>query len=217
MDPKNDREHEILERILSLKQILAERRGGPLELHELGICFFHLNNFLRAEEHLTHLLEQYPDYVERAAVYSLKIYALIQEKRLGEAEVLIRERLKVNEIDTTLLSFLAHIQEAMGKFREAIRSHLRILEIDPESTNSMNSAGYLITLHGDPEEQSEAYRLLTGALKKKPDYPAYLDSLGVYLSRKGEKEHARKALMKALKRAPRNTIILDHLKGVLEV
>ena len=63
----------------------------------------------------------------------------------------------------------------------------------------------------------EAYRCLKRAMEAKPDNPAYLDSFGVFLNKRGNKDSARKALSKALKKDPDNSVILEHLKEVLEV
>ena len=212
-----NREHAVLERILTLKQLLKDQRGGPLELHELGICYFVLNNFKQTAEYLEELLEKYPDYLEIAAANTLRIFSLIKEGMFADAEKLIEQRLKTQKQDTTLLGLQAHIFEKSGNHKKAIQVHRRILELDPDNINSKNSLGYLLTLHGSDSDRDEALRLLTGALRQKPDYPAYLDSLGVLLDKKGKKDQARKALMKALKRAPGNTVILDHLKDLLGI
>ncbi len=214
---KPEREKLILERILTLKQILKEGDGGPLELHELGICYFNLGNYTQAANFLEELLESFPDYVELASVHALRIFCLIQEENFQEAERDLEERLKVQEQDTRLLAMLAHIYERRAEYEEAILIHRRILELDPDNLNSLNNLGYLLTLHGKPGEETEALRCLKRVIELKPDYPAYLDSFGVFLSKKGQKEGARKALLKALRKAPDNSVILDHLKELLGV
>ena len=207
-----DRETLILERILSLKQILRDGGGGPLELHELGICYYHLANYRQAAGFLGQLVEQYPDYLEIGAVHSLRILCFIYSGEYREARRTLEERLKLFPGDTRLLGMLAHIQEAEGEYRRAIETHRRILALEPENSNSLNNAGYLMTLHGTPEEKQEAWKFLRKAVEKKPTHPAYLDSFGVFLGRSGQKENARKALEKALRRVPDNATILGHLK-----
>ncbi|MDH5657594.1 MAG: tetratricopeptide repeat protein [Spirochaetia bacterium] len=216
-EEEKNREHAVLERILTLKQMIQEERGGPVEFHELGICFFILENYKQANSALEDLLEKYPDYVEIASAYALKIYCLIQERSYEDAVKQIDIRLKKVPHDITLLALRAHIFEKKGKFRKAIDIHKEILEIDPENINSLNSAGFLLVEHGKDNEQEEALSLITKALKKRPDYPAYLDSLGVFLIKKGKKEQARKAFVKALRKAPGNSEILKHLKELLHV
>ena len=53
-----DRERQILERVLSLKQLIREERSGPVDLHELGICYFYLENYERSLETLESLIDQ---------------------------------------------------------------------------------------------------------------------------------------------------------------
>jgi len=212
---RNEREKVILERILTLKQIVQESRGGPIELHELAVCYYHLENYKQAVEFASQLLTKYPTYVELAAVHSLRILCLVLSGDHSEALKLLDERLKVQPADTTLLGMTAFAQEKSGKMKESIETHRRILKIDPVNANSLNSLGYLLTLHGKPSESAEAFDCLKKAIELFPTHPAYLDSLGVFLTKKGQKDNARKALMKALRKSPQNGEILQHLKETL--
>ena len=213
-DQEPQREQIILERILTLKHNLNEGRAGPVELHELGTLYFLLDNFEPALDYLKRLLDEFPDYIELAAASTLRVYCHIKLGQFEAAETLARDRLAVYKTDTRLYGMLAHIHEKTGRMEDAIATHRRILEIDPDNLNSMNSLGYLLTLHGAPTDQTEALTNLKQALSKKPNYPAYLDSFGVALARGGQTESARRALMKALQFAPQNTEIMEHLKEV---
>ena len=212
-----DRERQILERVLSLKQIIREDRSGPVDLHELGICYFHLENYERCLETLESLIDQYSNYVDIGRVQSLRIYSMIKLERWEEARFVLMDRLKIEPTDETLMGMLAYVYEREGRMKDAIGQHRRVLQVNPDNINSLNSLGYLITLYGKAEEMEEAYRCLKKAMEASPDHPAYLDSFGVFLNRKGNKDSARKALSKALKNDPDNSIILEHLKEVLEV
>lgn len=216
MEGTNTQEREtiILERILSLKQILREEKGGPLELHELGICYYHLANFRQAVDFLTQVIEEYPDYLEIGAVHSLRAFCLIQNGSYDEAGRTLDDRLKIFPGDPKLLGMMAHVREKAGDYRGAIEIHRRILDLDPENINSLNNLGYLLTIHGQEKEQSEAWKVLKKAIEKNPGHPAYLDSFGVFLARSGQKDNARKALEKALRRVPQNGVILEHLKDL---
>lgn len=215
-DQEAQREQIILERILTLKHNLKEGRAGPVELHELGTLYFLIDNFAPALEYLSRLLEEYPDYIELAAASTLRVYCHIKLGQFDAAEKLVQDRLNVYKTDTRLFAMLAHIYEKTERMAEAIETHRRILEIDPDNLNSMNSLGYLLTLHGGEAQQAEALNNLKKALARKPNYPAYLDSFGVALARGGHTEHARRALLKALQFAPQNTEIMEHLKGLFE-
>lgn len=213
---KPDREKQLLERILSLKSMVQDGRGGPLELHELGLCYYLIDNCRAAAEYLKELCERYPDYLEIGPAQALRVYCLIQEGELLEAEILLKERIPRDPDNTALLGMLAHVQEKTLRIDEAVATHRRILAMDPDNTNSQNSIGYLLAVHGKPSDFPRAFAHLKDAVAKKPDHPAYLDSLGVLLAKQGNKESARKAFLKALRRAPENAEILDHLKDLLD-
>ncbi len=215
LEPDTDRERAVLERILTLKQLIKDGMGGPLELHELGICYFNIENYHQAADYLQRLGHEYPDYLEIGSAQSLRVLALIRMGEYTDAEKILQSRLKVDAQDTRLLGMLAHIQERSGKVFDAIATHRRILELDPQNLNSMNNLGYLLTLHGGQNNQSEALSFLKRVLSAKPGYPAYLDSLGVHLTRLGDRERARKAFMKALSKMPESSEILGHLKEVM--
>lgn len=208
-------EKQVLERILTIKQMIQEGRGGPLELHELGICYYLIENFRSASKFLAELAGKYPDYVEIASVQSLRCYCLVQEGELLEAELLLKERIPRDPSNTTLLGLLAHIQEKTHRIQEAIATHKRIIGIDPGNINSRNSIECLLAEHGTPADYPEAMEHLRIAVSNKPEHPAYLDSLGILLARQGDRDRARRAFVKALSRSPANTVILDHLKDMI--
>lgn len=212
---ESGRERVVLERILSLKQLLKEEQGGPLELHELGICYYHLANFRQAADFLGQLCSDYPDYVEIAAVFALRALCLLQEEDYPAAEDALQQRLNKFPDDARLLSMLAHIRYRTGRENEAIELHRRILRLDPDNANSLNSLGYLLALRGSDADQQEAYQCLRRAVAARPDHPAYLDSFGVFLARQGDRDRARRAFEKALQRAPDNGEILEHVRNLL--
>ncbi len=220
LDPADESrlaERRLLERILGLKQILKDGLGGPIELHELGICYFSLRNFRQSSKYLNELIESYGDYVEIAAVMALQVLCLIEDEEFAAAEEILGERLAKFNADVRLLSMQAHVYEKTGRQSESIAVHRRILELDPENINSLNSLGYLLALHGQsPAERDEAFDCLKRVIQKKPDHPAYLDSFGVFLAKQGDGPRARKALLKALQRAPENQEILQHIQDYLD-
>lgn len=207
----------VLERILGLKQILKDGLGGPIEMHELGICYFTLRNFRQSSKYLNDLIEAYSDYVEIAAVMALQVLCLIEDEEYAAAEKILTERLGKFNADVRLLSMQAHVFEKTARPAESINCHRRILDLDPDNVNSLNSLGYLLSLHGQTEaERNEAFDCLKRVIQKKPDHPAYLDSFGVFLAKQGDRPRARKALLKALQRAPENQEILGHIQELLD-
>ncbi len=206
----------ILRRIVSIKKGGMEEELSPLDLHELGLCYYHLGLRRQSIHYLAGLIQRHPDYIEIASAYQLQILAMIEAGDFQEAEQLIQKRLKIRQLDIRLLSMLAYIYEKKGRYKLAIQILGRILELNPEEPNALNSMAYLLTLHGTKKPQERRYALscLHKALLAKKEYPAYLDSLGVYYAQIGDRERAYRSFLKALQKAPDHPEILAHFKAV---
>ena len=208
--------HLILERILSIKKSLQKGAQGPVDLHELGICYYHIDNKEQALYYLKQLTKEFPDYIEIGSVRALHALCCIEEGFYSAAETLLEECIQIDQTDTRLLSMLAYVYEKKGKTDKAIEILKRSLHIDSENTNSLNSLGYLLSLHSSQAEtRKEALGYLQKTIKKNPSHPAYLDSLGVYYALEGDMERARKHLGKALEQAPDNNEIIEHIRHYL--
>ena len=66
------------------------------------------------------------------------------------------------------------------------------------------------------KDRNLAMECLYKALKAHPLHPAYLDSLGVFYSMQGDYVKSYKAFTQAIKQAPDNSEILEHLQDNLE-
>ena len=111
---------------------------------------------------------------------ALSLYEKLSEYRprdesimLGRGELLVR---------------LDRIDEAIEQYRRAVRLH-------PESASSLNALGY--TLADRTREYHEASRLIRRALKKDPNNPAIIDSMGWVLYRQGELDESLAYLERA--------------------
>ncbi len=208
----NDHIQSILERILHIKKGIQTTQESPVDLHELAISYYHLDNQSKTISYIERLVKKFPDYIEIASIRALQALSLIELKKWGMAKTIIEERLRVEESDSRLLSMLAYIYEKNGQENMAIETLRKILIIRPKDVNALNSLGYLLSLHGKKEDRPYALSCLYQALKTQPNHPAYLDSLGVYYMKKGDETRAKKALGEALKKAPENMEILDHVR-----
>ena len=220
-DAKHNEEHSstqqtplILERIVNIKRRMQnDAASEPLYLHELGICYYSLQNRRQALQYLERLLQKYPDYIEQGAVHALRALILLELREYKIAEELLQERLRRDSLDTRLLSMLAYVYEKTARGAQAIVTLQDILRIKPDDLNSLNSLGYLLALGGKSKADKElAFNCLAKAVRARSENPAYLDSLGVYYARQGDMQRAHKALLRALRRAPYNSEILEHLR-----
>ncbi len=206
----------VLDRILMIKRSMDEERPNPIDLHELGICYYHLQNFEMAINFLSRLLTLYPDYTEFGAVHALQALCLIEKKEYSAAKRIIENRLEVEKVNIRLLSMLAYVCEKLNLSDKAILILKKIVEYEPQNTNALNSLGYLLSLYGSDKDKGLAMECLLKALKAKPLHPAYLDSLGVFYSTQGDYTRSYQALSKAIKQAPDNSEIFEHLQDTLE-
>ncbi len=209
-------EKEILERILTLKQIIRDKRSSPLDYHELAIYYYLLKNFDKSLNTINELISKFPDYIDIDRVTKLRIMNLIELKEYKKAIVEIENRLKFNSQDLVLLSFLAYSYEKSGDYKKSLDIHRRILNIEPNRACSLNAYGYLLALFGNSEEQKIAINYIQKALQLKPDHPYYLDSLAIYYYKMGKLEDAKKTILRALQKDPENVEIIMHFRQILE-
>lgn len=201
-----------------IDQELAENPDDPELLYNFAICCSRTGNHKKCVSILKTLVEKVGRFIERDNVFRLIIFSLIQMHEYNEALEMTDDRLRVNIGDLKLLSFRAHIMEKLNRIDEAIQIHKNILKLKPDYINSLNSAGYLIAMKKNPtqEEIAEATDFLKEAVKQNPDNAAYLDSFGVLLSKRGQKQAAIKAFNKAIAANPAHSgVILDHLQSLL--
>jgi tetratricopeptide (TPR) repeat protein len=212
----NKSDEQIIERILTLKQILQENRASPVDYHDLAIHYFFLKNYDKTIHTINELLKRFPDYIDLNRALKLKIIAQIYLKQYDAAIKEILNRLKINPQDVILLSCLAHCFEKKNQFQKALQIHRKILDIEPNRASSLNSYAYLLTLYGPKEFLNTAEVYIKRALKINPNNPAYLDTYGVFLNKIGKKDLAKQYLLKALQLDPKNVVIIMHLKDILK-
>ncbi|MBW7858650.1 MAG: hypothetical protein H3C43_10260, partial [Leptonema sp. (in: Bacteria)] len=183
MNAEQQRQHSLLERILVLKQMIEEGRAGPVDRHDLAICYYHLENYERCANQLEKIISETPSYIDISRVYQLLSLTFVRLHRYSEAEKLIKQRLQIENDDIILLNLLGYSYEKLNRPVDAISAHRRVLAINKDHPNSLNSLGYLLTIHGKSADLAEAGSYLKLAVKLKPESPAYLDSLGMYMAK----------------------------------
>mgnify|MGYP001323378769 CR=1 FL=1 len=95
-------------------------------------------------------------------------------------------------------------------FTEEIKT---VLELDPNHAPALNYMGYEWAQRGENLDRAEI--LLNRALKERPGHPAYLDSLGWILYRRGRFEQALGLFRRSLQRLPNEPEILLHMACTL--
>jgi tetratricopeptide (TPR) repeat protein len=103
--------------------------------------------------------------------------------------------------------------EKMKKVDLAETEFRKILEINPDSSATMNYLGYMLADRN--VKLPEALSLITKALDKEPNNGAYLDSLGWVYFKMNRLQEAEENLRQALIRTPRDGTVHDHMGDVL--
>ncbi len=101
------------------------------------------------------------------------------------------------------------VYDKIGDKDASIEQMKKIIAIDPHHTNALNYLGYTYADMGINLDEAE--RLITAALKNRPDDGYITDSLGWVYYQKGQIEKALVFLKKAVALMPEDPIILEHL------
>lgn len=82
----------------------------------------------------------------------------------------------------------AHTLYQMGRTEEAKAAYRKTLEIDPEAPQALNNLAYILT--ESRENLDEAMKMIQRALKKAPQDPNFLDTMGLIYVQKGSHDVA---------------------------
>jgi Flp pilus assembly protein TadD len=121
------------------------------------------------------------------------------------------KRLQNNGFESAqLYNTLAYSAYSQKHYRDAVELYEKALEIDENNTTAMNSMGYILA--DNNINIVRGLRFCRKAVERKPDNPAYLDSLGWACYKNGELAEARTWIRRALDTAPQEKEIKDHYR-----
>ena len=109
---------------------------------------------------------------------------------------------------------IALIQDKAGQERESVRSFETLLKVRPEDASLLNALGYSLADHNQRLPRAE--QMIRKALAASPDNPAFLDSLGWVLFRRGDVAGAMSHLERAYRIFP-DAEIASHMGEALWV
>lgn len=177
-----------------------------------GICHARLgewdNALLYLEQVVTGGIDLARD--EQCRLVLAYIYSVTNRHRLAEYEI---ERLRERGVESTqVFSFLGYSAWAQGRGEESIRWYAKALALDPENANALNGMGYLLACEG--KDGARALTYCRKAVDKRPDNPAYLDSLAWAYHKLGFPDEARDHIRRAQALAPGVTDIREHARAI---
>jgi len=117
--------------------------------------------------------------------------------------------------DRTYLLFLrGELAERQKHYEPAEQSFRQALDLDPNSSMTMNYLGYMLADKGS--RLTEALGLIRKAVELEPMNGAYLDSLGWVYFKLGQYELAEENLRQAVERDQTDPTVHDHLGDLYE-
>jgi tetratricopeptide (TPR) repeat protein len=179
----------------------------------LGLCYARLEKYDNALIYLEQVVTAASDpvriYQSRLAL--AYIYSVTNRSRLAEFELakLIESGFRSAQVYSTM----AYALYMQGKTEEGIGYYAKALEIDAENATALNSLGFILADEG--KDLKKALTFCRKAVDKRPNNPAYLDSLGWAYFRLERTSEAREYLKRALELAPGREEIIAHMKAVL--
>lgn len=204
---------------LALAELLQAETGNSdlgenAELaYYLGLCYTKLGRYDDALLYLEQVVTSGPDALRayQCRLALAYVYSVTERSRLAEFELkqLIDSGYESPQIYSTL-GYAAWMQKRVDP---AIDFYRKALSLDGENTNALNGLGYILT-DSDKDVRKGLY-LCKKAVEKKPQNPAYLDSLGWSHFKNGNLPEARTWLRRALDISPRQAEIVTHMRIVV--
>ncbi|MFQ3546813.1 MAG: tetratricopeptide repeat protein [Termitinemataceae bacterium] len=185
-----------------------------LELaYYLGLCYAKLEQFdnalLYLEQVVTNGLDPLRTYQCRMAL--AYIYAVTGRAKLAEFELtkLIDTGFESVQIFTTL-AYAAYSQK---RYEDAIDWYQKALDLERDNPTALNGLGYILV--DTDMDIRRGLVLCKKAVDKKPQNPAYLDSLGWAYYKNGDILEARTWIRRALDILPRHPEITAHMRTIM--
>lgn len=212
--------------------------------YSLGIINEINGNYKEAEMHYRRALALRADYVEvrkrlgyialRDKKYGegIEVVSLIPEElrdidyyritgalykeqgNLDKAYEVLSEGYEENPSAVEIVIDFALVMEQQKKYDECFDLLKAALEYNPNDPSLMNFLGY--TYADLNINLDEAYALIEAALAQDPENPAYLDSMAWVLYRFEKYEEAYGYQLRAIRKAPAEQEIADHMKAIMQ-
>ena len=176
----------------------------------LGLCYTKLERYDKALLYLEQVVTAGHDILRTYQCRMTLAYIYVITNRAGLAEFELK-RLRHNGFESAqLYNTLAYAAYIQKRYEKAIELYEKALDLDENNATALNSMGYILADAGI--DIMRGLRLCRKAVDKKPQSPAYLDSLGWAYYKSGELPEARSWLRRALDLAPHEKEIKNHFR-----
>jgi tetratricopeptide (TPR) repeat protein len=203
---------------MCLKELLQVDGGGfsPDENAELayylGLCYTKLGRYDDALLYLDQVITTGQNVMRAYQCRMTLAYIYVITKKTKMAEFELARLQKSGFESAQLYTTLAYAAWVRKDAKGAVDLYEKALDIDENNTTAMNGLGYILVETND--DLIRGLRLCRRAVDRKPQNPAYLDSLGWAYFKNGEIIEARTWLRRAIDISPKEKEIQDHYRIV---
>lgn len=202
------------EAIRKFSEACQIEENNPEVQYHLGIAHARKGTYDRAIEALNSVLDSDAEFLQHLHAGMVLGYIHTLREEYEQALPYFRRVVDGGFENAQAYAAIGYIMDRRGDFKSAVMNLYRAVEIDPDNANAHNSLGYIFAeanLNLD-----EAVKECRKAVQLDGDNPAYLDSLGWALYKKGKLDQAKNYLKKASRLASDNEEISTHLRVVLK-
>ncbi|NLJ47334.1 MAG: tetratricopeptide repeat protein [Treponema sp.] len=181
----------------------------------LGLCHVRLGNFDEALLYLEQVVtsEEDPARLYQCRMALAYIYAVTGRVKLAEYEL---SRLRDSGYESAqICAALGYTAWIQGNIDDSLHWYGRALDLEPSHPTSLNGLGYVLAYRGD--DLTRALSCCRKAVEARPNNPAYQDSLGWVYLKLGFLDEAETWLERALKGAPEEKEIQEHVRALREL
>lgn len=178
----------------------------------LGLCNARLKRWDEALLYLEQVVTGAPDLMRVFQCRLSLAYVYTETGRHRLAEYELKRLLESGFESVQVLSFLGYVAWAQGRASEAIDWYGKALALDRENATALNGMGYLLISEGRDTARALVY--CRKAVEKKPENPAYLDSLAWAYFCLGYGAEAKDCVEKALALRPDAEEIREHARAI---
>ena len=200
------RDHEAIE------HYRAAVPGEPAAYYALGFEASQAGQFTDAASQLGEFVRLRPVDVAAPKAWLLLGEALVQLRRLDEAESAFQSALQLSPDYADAIGKLADLRLGRERFDEAIKNYRAYLALIPNSVNARHSLGLALALSG---HDAEAVTEFAAAVALRPSDPQFRKSLGTALSSTGRLDEAIAQYREALRLAPNDDVIRSEYAAAL--
>jgi tetratricopeptide (TPR) repeat protein len=192
--------------VQKIKEYAASKPNSAPVQHFLGQMLFAQGDAAAARKAFEAAQAIDPKFL--AASLSL-VQLDVADKRPEEARRKLEGMVANHGGNATARLWLANLQIAGGSPKAAEENLTRVLETQPRNDQALNNLAYLLA-EGDTR-LDEALKYAERAVEAVPDNPAYLDTLGWILYRKGVYKSAIQYFERAVSKDRENVLMKYHL------